>query len=85
MSYLPKQPNRNPILHDPLSMNVDFTERELLNIENNPDNQSWVYISIYKKLSIDFIQKYYNRLNMRCLMDNKFISMEIKEFCKMFI
>jgi len=77
--------NSNNFRLDPISASDDLTEEELLNIERNPDNQSWNYISAYKRLSIDFIQKYYNRLNISYLMENGFISPEVKEFCKMFM
>ena len=70
------------IEYDYISDYDDLTEQDLLNIESNPDNQNWLYISSYKNLSMDFIQKYYDRLSIPCIIDNNLISPEIKELCK---
>lgn len=86
MSNLPNMfYNSNNFRYNHLSICEDLTEEELLNIENNPDNQSWLYISNCKRLSKDFIYKYYDKLIIQCLLQNPYLLPEIKELCKTFV
>lgn len=73
------------IEYDYISDSDDLTEQDLSNIENDPDNQNWFYISSYKNLSIDFIIEFQNRIDFERIMCNEFISPETKELCKIFI
>ena len=73
------------VIFDPISIGPNLTEQDLLFIEYNPDNYSWHFISNCKRLSKDFIYKYYDKLIIRCLLQNPYLLPEIKELCKTFI
>ena len=49
------------------------------------NNLVWWRVSEYQNLSKEFIIEFYNKLDFNRLIDNRKISDEIKEFCRMFL
>jgi hypothetical protein len=51
-------------------------------VEKYLDKVNWIHISYSQKLSEPFIKKYFNKIDVGCLMDNKYISKEVKNEMK---
>ena len=45
----------------------------------------WDYLSAYQNLSKEFIIEFADKINFYGIINNKKISDEVKEFCKMFL
>ena len=54
-------------------------------IKEFQDKVDWVYIPYKQKLSEEFIGEFYQKINFKKLLNNKDISNEVKEFCRMFL
>ena len=54
-------------------------------IRKYPNSVIWDAVSSHYNLSKEFIQEFYNKLDFNRLIDNRKISDEIKEFCRMFL
>ena len=60
----------------------------MINIEEirkNPYKVNWYYVSLKQKLSEGFIVEFYQKIDFQTLLNNKDISNETKEFCRMFL
>ena len=51
----------------------------------NDKDLIWWRISKFQRLSKEFIIEFSDKIDFECLLDNKNVSDEIKEFCRMFI
>ena len=49
------------------------------------DKVNWYYVSLKQKLSEGFIVEFYQKIDFQTLLNNKDISNETKEFCRMFL
>ena len=51
----------------------------------NSELYDWYAISYYNNLSIEFIEEFFDKIKFGLILKNKYISGEVKEFCRMFL
>ena len=57
----------------------------LRELRSDPEIYNWHFISCWNNLSIEFIVEFADKINFEILIQNKYITDEVKEFCRMFI
>ena len=65
--------------------NKDLYPLDYEKVKANPKDQNWIYISLYKDLSKEFIAEFFNYLSFEHIMMNDNISNDIKDYCRMFM
>jgi hypothetical protein len=51
----------------------------------NSELYDWYTISYWNNLSIDFIEEFADKIKFRLILKNKYVSDEIKDFCRIFL
>jgi hypothetical protein len=73
-------------VYDFLDPSTDILSNlEMKRIREFPNKQNWNYICLYKNLSKEFIIEFAKYIFFDYVVENKLISDDIKNYCKMFI
>jgi len=67
------------LVWDRASKMQNLSEEFIIEFKSNVD---WIRISRYQKLSLKFIKNNIDKLNVHCLLENKNISEEVKQYIR---